>query len=296
MMKRILHFAASLLVFGAALWWVSLEDVLARLKSADSAWIAVALLSLILSTISMARRWQITAKTLGLELPYRHALREYFLSLVINMLVPGGIVGDVSRAFRLRRKGDLKRAAQSVFAERLLGQGALLLVLVIGMAITLVAPGAIIWPKATVWVLCIGLLGGMAVLACLARAKRIADFALFCKGLLMQPAVTLHAIFAAGLLIFALYACARATGSLVPLEASVTVLPLVLCAMLIPLSVAGWGWREGAAAALFPLFGASAEAGIAMSICYGSVMLLAALPGGALVLTAQDKKPELGRI
>lgn len=293
MMTRLLHLAGSALVLGAALWWVSVENVLAQVKDADSAWLAAALLSLILSTFSMARRWQITAHACDLELRYRSALKEYFLSLAINTLVPGGVVGDVSRAVRLRGKGDLRRAARSVIAERLFGQGALVVILVMGMVFSLAVPGASIWPQTTIWVLSIGLLGGAAILAGLARAKLSSDFAQFCKGLIMQPAIVLHAVLAAGLLIFSLYACARATGNIVPLEASVTVLPLVLCAMLIPLSVAGWGWREGAAAALFPLFGATAEAGIAMGICYGCVMLVAASPGLAMLLTRPGRKPAL---
>lgn len=289
-----MHSAGSALIFGAALWWASVEDVLARLEDADRVWLGIALVSLVLSTFSMARRWQITAQAHGLELRYRHALREYFLSLAINALVPGGVVGDVSRAVRLRNKGDLRRAAQSVIAERLFGQGALVLILVAGLTFSLAVPGAILWPPATIWVLGLGLLAGVAILAALGRARLTAEFAQFCKSLLTRPAIVLHAIFAATLLIFALYACARATGSVVPLDASVTVLPLVLCAMLIPLSVAGWGWREGVAAALFPLFGASAGAGIAMGICYGAVMLLAALPGVAVVLTAPARKVAVG--
>jgi len=59
--------------------------------------------------------------------------------------------------------------------------------------------------------------------------------------------------------------------------------------MLIPLSVAGWGWREGAAAALFPMFGASVEAGVAMGICYGTLVLIAALPGVAFALSPVGK-------
>ncbi|WP_168769393.1 hypothetical protein [Yoonia sediminilitoris] len=48
--------------------------------------------------------------------------------------------------------------------------------------------------------------------------------------------------------------------------------------MLVPLSVAGWGWREGAAAVLFPPTGATPSVGIAMGIAYGAIMTIAALP------------------
>jgi hypothetical protein len=84
-------------------------------------------------------------------------------------------------------------------------------------------------------------------------------------------------------LIFGFYACARATGTLIPAEGWATLIPLILSAMLIPLSVGGWGWREGAAAAMFPLIGVSADAGIAAGIAYGSVLLIAVLPAGFIL-------------
>lgn len=46
-----------------------------------------------------------------------------------------------------------------------------------------------------------------------------------------------------------------------------------------PHAYPGWGCREGAAAALFPLIGASPSAGIAMGIAYGTMMMTTAKPG-----------------
>ena len=289
MMKRAAHLGTSLLILVIALWWVSLSAVMARLQTAEPVWLVVAFVCLTLSTLSMARRWQLTAEALGLELHYHPALKEYYLSQAMNTLLPGGVVGDVSRAFRLRGKGDLKLASQSVIAERVLGQAALLVILLVGMGTALAVPGSITWPSVASWIFAAAVTAGIVALTGLILAKPTAGFLHFCLRLLMRPAISLHVAFAAGMLIFALYACARATGTEVPLEASVTILPLVLCAMLIPLSVAGWGWREGAAAALFPLFGASAEAGIAMGICYGSLVLIAALPGVGFALTPVNK-------
>ncbi|MEM7718492.1 MAG: UPF0104 family protein, partial [Pseudomonadota bacterium] len=47
----------------------------------------------------------------------------------------------------------------------------------------------------------------------------------------------------------------------------------------IPVSISGWGFREGAAAALFPLAGASASDGLASSVAFGLTFLVVALPG-----------------
>jgi uncharacterized membrane protein YbhN (UPF0104 family) len=73
--------------------------------------------------------------------------------------------------------------------------------------------------------------------------------------------------------------CARATGTSLGPLATVAIVPLILTAMLLPLSVGGWGWREGAAAALFPVAGFGAGAGLAASVAFGIVILIAAAPG-----------------
>lgn len=109
--------------------------------------------------------------------------------------------------------------------------------------------------------------------------------------MLRAPAILGHALLATGLLIFSLYACARATGTVIPPEGWATVLPLILCAMLIPLSVAGWGWREAAAAALMPMIGAAPAAGIALGLCYGALMFLASLPAVFFVFAGAKPAP-----
>ena len=97
------------------------------------------------------------------------------------------------------------------------------------------------------------------------------------KGQKLRLFLLSLAIVALNLAAFA--ATARATGTPLTAEASVTLIPLILTAMLIPLSIGGWGWREGAAAALFPLAGAPAGAGLVTGATYGVLILIAALPG-----------------
>ena len=58
--------------------------------------------------------------------------------------------------------------------------------------------------------------------------------------------------------------------------------PLVLLAMAVPLSFAGWGPRELSAALLWPALGATPEEGVAISAAYGLSVLLGALPGLAV--------------
>jgi hypothetical protein len=55
--------------------------------------------------------------------------------------------------------------------------------------------------------------------------------------------------------------------------------PLILFTMLIPISISGWGLREGAAAALLPLAGRDGQRRLAASIAFGLTFVASVLPG-----------------
>ncbi|KRS12411.1 hypothetical protein XM53_12370 [Roseovarius atlanticus] len=274
---------ASAALLAAMLWWTDTAEVGARLARADWPWLAVSLGALTLATLSMARRWQLTAQALDIPIGFGAAVREYYLAQLINSVLPGGVLGDVGRAVRVRRQADLARAGQSVAAERLMGQVAMFGLLALGLIGAVLVPGGIAWPGG-VWALLVALPVLCAVALWGARQfQATRSFPGLVWRLIGHGWIVMHAVLGALLLVLGLYAAARATGSVIPPEGLFTVLPLVFCAMLVPLSVAGWGWREGAAAALFPLIGLDANAGVAMGICYGAMMLLSALPGLAFL-------------
>ncbi|SHJ20706.1 lysylphosphatidylglycerol synthase transmembrane domain-containing protein [Wenxinia saemankumensis] len=272
-------------------------EILRLLRAADPVLLALALAAILMQNALSALRWRLTAGALGQVIGRGRALREYFLSQFLNMVLPAGVLGDAGRAVRAREGVGLARAGQAVVLDRVIGQVALFSVLLAGLsAVGLTGAGGR-WPD---WVppLALGIAGGGAgiALALLVSARlggplgraargigRGVRAAVLAPGIWHRQAALSLAIVACNLGGFAL--CAAATGTVLPPLAVVTVLPLVLATMVIPISVAGWGVREGAAAALWPVLGASAEAGIAASVAMGLVILLAALPG-VLVLAA----------
>lgn len=276
-MRLWIKFIGSALCLAALLWWTDPRLVLTRLSGADPIWVTFAFLAITCATLSMARRWQIAARAFGLDLRYTLALREYYLAQLINTVLPGGVAGDVTRAIRARAAADLPRAAQSVMAERLLGQIAMFCVLGAGIVVTLVPPAGPQW--GVFWWGVPGLVFAAGVVLCALARSHTAMGSFLRKTLRLHSAgeIIFHGAMTSCALIFALYACARAIDVVIP-PVGWTLLPLILCAMLIPLSIGGWGWREGAAAALFPLIGLPASAGVATGIAYGIVLVIAVLP------------------
>jgi hypothetical protein len=78
--------------------------------------------------------------------------------------------------------------------------------------------------------------------------------------------------------------CLMALGPAGGITIWIALIPPVLFAMLIPLSIAGWGIRESAAALLWPMAGLPAAEGVAAAILYGAISLLAGVPGVMVLL------------
>lgn len=276
-MKAFWRIAVPLAVL-AVLWQVADgPGAWTRLRAADPGWLALSLAAVLAQTVLSALRWRGVAAAMGLGLTRRRAVTEYFVAQVINQTLPGGVPGDAARALRTRGAGGLRTAAEAVVVERLAGQGALFAVMVPAIVLSL-AFGRIDWPGWTAWAIAVAVV--VAGLLVLTRPLPAWAAPLRVLGAPRVWPVQLTLGLAIVALNLAGFVCAAwATGTALSAEAIVTLIPLILTAMLVPLSIGGWGWREGASAALFPLAGATPAAGLAASAAFGAVILLAALPG-----------------
>jgi hypothetical protein len=77
---------------------------------------------------------------------------------------------------------------------------------------------------------------------------------------------------------------ARVAGCTAPLGELVALLLVVQTAVVIPLSIGGWGPREGAAAWAFAAAGLGAATGVTVATLYAVLMLAAVAPGAGLLL------------
>lgn len=283
----------------AVLWhFADGPAALRRLASAEAAWLVAALGLLTLQTVLSALRWRLTAAQLGIRIGRGTALREYYLSQIVNQTLPGGMLGDAGRAVRGRAQAGLMASGQAVAFDRLAGQLALVAVMLAGVLLTCVVPAG---GQRPAWVgqVAAGMLaaGACVPLAALglrrllpARAAGIlaAQRAALLRAL-ADPAIRGRQIaFSLGTAtcnVAAFATCAAALGIVLPLPDALALIPLILFAMLVPLTVSGWGVREGAAAALLPLAGATASEGLATSVAFGLVFAAAALPGALVVAT-----------
>jgi hypothetical protein len=82
---------------------------------------------------------------------------------------------------------------------------------------------------------------------------------------------------------------ARAAGVTAPLLGLAPLALIVLVAMGLPLNLAGWGPREGAAAWVFGAAGLGASVGVGTAVVYGVLVLVASLPGAVLLVTSSRR-------
>jgi len=288
------------LLLGLA-WWFDLDSVVARLVAMRPGWVALALVLSVIQVAVLAWRWRFTARRLGVGLSFVEAWREYYLSIFLNQVLPGGVMGDVSRAWRQTRGrsrsaqgGSGGPAARAVIFERVSAQAvmttvALLSLLVLPAAVNR-GSGAVIVATAvaaTVIVVTIGLWCRRQSSAQSPTGRVLAELA----SAHLSP-LTFAVQLSSGLFIVATYlatyvAAARAVGVETPF---VVILPLVapvLMTMLIPVTIAGWGLRESAAALLWGAVGLTATDGVTVSVAYGLIVLVGSLPGAAVLVVAR---------
>jgi uncharacterized membrane protein YbhN (UPF0104 family) len=252
---------------------------------------AVALTAL--TTVCSAWRWRVVARALGLGIGLPRATSAYYRSLFLNSVLVGGVIGDVHRAVvHGRRAGDVARGVRAVAWERLWGQVIQAVVTAV-VLLTLPSPVRPALPYVLAGVAGVAGCAALVVWSAarrgrsrLARTARAASDDL--RRQLLAPNVWPQLILASVLVVVGHTAtfviAARVAGCTAPLGELVALLLVVQTAVVIPLSIGGWGPREGAAAWAFAAAGLGAATGVTVATLYAVLMLAAVAPGAGLLL------------
>ena len=282
---------SSVLLLAGLVAWVGPASLLGMLETLSIPWLLFALVLSVPQVLLSAWRWQLTTGLLGIPLPFLRALREYCLGNVLNQVLPGGVAGDLTRAWRHARTASATRAAwHAVMIERAAGQLVLLACALLALPWAPAIGGD--FRNGVEKNITLGLSGVALVLLAAVLTRRMSPGVARFGRDFAQAVFSRRAWFPQLLLSLALVGsyvvvylcCARALGVGTGALALVPLILWVLVAMAVPLSLAGWGIREGAAAGIWMLAGLSVAQGVAISLLYGVVVLVSALPGAFLLL------------
>jgi uncharacterized membrane protein YbhN (UPF0104 family) len=282
------------LVLGVLVWRLGAGPFVDGLRTIDARSLAAAAGIALVTTICCAWRWHLVARGLGVDVPLRTAVAAYYRSQFLNTTLPGGVLGDVERAVRHGRDvGDIGRGLRAVAWERSAGQVVQVTVSIVALLL-LPSPFRSSMPLIAT-VLAVIALGAVVLGRILpddgrswwARTIRAAKTDI--RDGLADPRAWPGIVLASVVVIAGhtgtFLIAARTAGST---ESPATLLPLallVLLAMAVPANIGGWGPREGVAAWAFAAAGLGADLGVATSVVYGVMVLVASLPG-AVVMAA----------
>lgn len=289
-----LKFTLRVVMTASILWFIwraiDHQQTLDILRNADKTLLCFAVLSQLASTTLAAYRWQLIMHNLAFGLHFDFYWRSYFKGMFFNQALPTSIGGDAVKILDLVKRNFRKRDAfYGVVIDRIIGLAALLALSLFAYLLHHNILPQRIYVAIVVLNVC-GVLGFLSLLHLykLPIFKRFAALHELLENISIRLQTTFQSnrlrILGSSLLIpylavLGFYLTGRALGLPFDLMTYFLIVPPAIVFTVIPLSIAGWGVREGALVTLFGLIGANKSAVLMMSIAYGFTLILVSLPG-----------------
>jgi glycosyltransferase 2 family protein len=272
------------------------------LLEGDPWWFVAAVAAIVAALVVGALRWRALLEIAGIHLSAAQLGRVYAVSTFSQTFLPTTVGGDVARSLLVTRSGPvLARTASTVVVDRAGGLAGLLAVAWIAIAagsgpVPSHATAGLAWAT-----LGVGL--GTAVIVILlvrrpawfmrliparafetARSAGRVAYDVVRNPLALVVLLTSSVLFQA-LVAFQVWALARCLGDHPSFGAAAVTLTLVTFATLIPLSIGGFGIREGSYVVLLASVGIGTTNATLISLGSVVVLLIASLPGAVLMAT-----------
>jgi uncharacterized membrane protein YbhN (UPF0104 family) len=297
---RFLGAAAGVAVLAAVVWQTGTGPFVTGVSSLDAWTLVLGAALAVPSTVACAWRWHLVSRELGVRVDLGPAVASCYRAQFLNSTLPGGVLGDVHRGVRHGRDaGDAGRGMRAVAWERLAGQVVQAFIVIV-VLLAIPSPVRSSMP-AVLGVLTVVVVAGVLVVrhvpdpdptSLVARVLRAIRDDLRAVVMVRRawPGVVLASTVAVGFYFSTYLLAANAVGVT---TSAVTLLPvalLVFVAAGLPLSLAGWGPREGMAAWSFGAAGLGAEQGVATAVAFAAIVLVANLPGAAVLVVASARR------
>lgn len=307
----LLRLGVTVFAFGWILRSVNFSSLRQIFGSADLRWLAVGVLLFFISILGCITRWSLLA-------PRHPSLTWFFLadSLLVgqffNTFLPTTVGGDVVRGYDLiKATGEWKTSLASILTDRLIG--------LVGFLLFALSAWAVFPPAREdplVRAFFAGFCGLVLVTFAVLGSRRVLQgmltpfskiglgqlqshakqFQEALRGYLSRPKQLAAAfgvtavIQVAAILLYA--AVCRALHLAVPLAYLVLTVPIIITLAQIPVSLNGWGIREGATVLFLNQIGVTTEQALSLSLVCALIPLLSALLGAGLFLLRQRRKPK----
>ena len=280
---------------------VDTGDLFRALTRVEPMLVAEALLLYLAGQTLSAVKWALLGRSVGLERPMSEYMRFYFIGMFFNLFGPSTIGGDVVRALYLGGGRRPVLAMNSVLFDRASG---LALLMAIGAVGLLAVPG-----YQLPWLLEVGVVvGGLALLVgwltcpslvrLLPRTNRArrqveVDMAPFWRDRRLLLRVSAVAVVFHLSQVLVQWMLARAAGTALPFSYCLIIHPLLSVMMALPVSLGGFGVREGGYLYFLTRIDVDDSIAVTMGLLWWALTLVAGLVGGALFLVSGAELPKL---
>lgn len=280
-------------------------ELWSTIREARVAFLLVAVAAIFIGLIVSAMRWRAYLDALEMPMPTSTLFRLYFVGTFFNAFLPTGIGGDAYKAMRLGRdKSSFAPAFASVFLDRFAGVVGLSVFGFVG-ATWLLASGDV---RRRVPLLALGLSGMIIVAALtllwggerlLGRGRLVRHEGI--GGRIRRAVRHVHSagrhpeaaargyffgVVFQGLVLTYHVALARALRIDIPLAGMACIVVISSIATMIPLSINGLGFREGAYIWALGRFGISHDHALAFALLILAALLLTSAVGGIVYVVS----------
>lgn len=308
--KNFLVFALKFIVSFSLIAYIliyrtSIRDILETLGGANLFWIVISFSLHALGLLISAYRWQILIKAQGDQVPLGFLAKSYLVSSFFNNFLPTRIGGDVIRIWDgSRYSRSLVKSSAVIVVERLTGIIVLLVFALVASLIRLEMAQQI----PVIWVsLLLGILGLLLIALFFTPASRKLLERIPDKGVLqkIKPKVFtfrdtaliyrdkksyfFKALFWALLLqvnvILHYFLIGKALHLDIQLIDYFIFIPIIHLILIIPITISGFGLREGSYIEIFKFYGISASAAVSFSFIDVIFQLVVGLVGAIIYIT-----------
>jgi glycosyltransferase 2 family protein len=275
-----------------------------RLAGAAPAWLAIGFAVKALTIPLASERWRAVARAAGGAMEFGVGLKLMAASLFLGQALPGAVGGDIVRGWMTHRQGlPASATVAALAADRILALVGVMIVLAFGLprliaaspdvagpataaacALTAVAAGAALWADKIPLPVALARWRPVAALRHATASMRRGE-APRLLGLALAYATAVHFC-----TVLAAVAYAHALDMPATFVDCLAVVPFSIIAAALPLSLAGWGVREGSMMAGFVLIGLPGDDGLLLSLLIGASVLLLSLPGAPVWLAWSGDK------
>ncbi|WP_457745611.1 lysylphosphatidylglycerol synthase transmembrane domain-containing protein [Sulfurimonas sp.] len=290
-MKNTIKLIITIAIFYYLFQRIDFYELYRILFKSHGGWIALALFLQLSSTYLAAYRWFKISQLLVFKEKLSFYVQSYFKGTFFNQVLPSSIGGDAVRIIDLTRKGyEKKEAFYGVFVDRVVGLVGLLVLNLIASIlfygtfpkdfsnlIILITLGGILGFLGLFWLEKLTFLAKYKFLNLFHRLARRLNTLYSSKTLLVKHiAISVGVHF---LSVLTMYGLSLSIEVGLSFQMLLIAVPPVFLLTIVPISLAGWGIREGAMVGIFMLIGADETKVLAMSILYGLLLIISALPG-----------------